>query len=99
MGLREQKEIYQLTMTVDFTGTLRIAREFIDRYYVHMGFQKASAFGVVFDLRLTAGRVCEVIDRSTYFATKRGSFKRYFAAENDVQAKIDAAFSLDLGIE
>lgn len=31
MGLREQKHIHQLTMTVDFTGTLRIAREFIDR--------------------------------------------------------------------
>src|ERR1051326_7939246 len=34
-GLGEQKQISQLTMTVDFTGTLRIAREFIDRYYVH----------------------------------------------------------------
>lgn len=64
-----------------------------------MGFQKASAFGVVFDLRLTAGRVGEVTDRSAYFATKRGSFKQYFAAENNVQAKIEAAFSLDLDID
>ena len=99
MGLREQQEIYQLTMTVDFTGTLRIAREFIDRYYIHMGFQKASAFGVVLDLRLTAGRVGEVTDRSAYFTTKRGSFKRYFAAESNVLVKIEAAFSLDLDIE
>jgi hypothetical protein len=65
-----------LDLRQPFTGTLRIAREFLPEHYVHQGYQSASAYAVVADLDLKAGRVVEVRDRSEEIGADSHSAKR-----------------------
>jgi hypothetical protein len=81
---------------MDYTGALRLARGFLREFYIHMGYQKASAFETVLDLRLKAGRVAAIRDRSAEAASKRGAFKRHF--EENVARGIDESFDLDMEI-
>lgn len=87
-----------LDLLVDFTGILRLAKDFIPEFYIHMGFQKATAFRTVLDVTLDAGRVVGIKDRSSDVAHKRGAFKRRYET-GDVGQGIAEAFSLDLELE
>ena len=58
---------------VSFTGKLRLARDFIDDLYVHMGYQKSTSFKTVLDITLDRGKVVEVGDRSLEVAQKRAA--------------------------
>ncbi|MEM4721362.1 MAG: hypothetical protein QXT73_04810 [Candidatus Methanomethylicaceae archaeon] len=42
-------------MRVPFIGKLRLAKDFIQELYVHMGFQKPSAYQTVLDLLFEEG--------------------------------------------
>lgn len=87
-----------LSLLVDFTGILRLAKDFIPELYIHMGFQKPTAFRTVLDVTLDAGRVVGIKDRSGDVARKRGAFKRRYESATTGQ-KIADAFSLDLELE
>jgi hypothetical protein len=87
-----------LSVVVPFTGTLRLAKDFIEELYIHMGFQKPSAFETVIDVGLKAGRVVSFEDRSAEMAEERGAFKARYDASGMIE-RIEDAFSLDLGEE
>jgi hypothetical protein len=87
-----------LSLKMNFTGKMRLARGFIQEYYVHMGYQKATAFETVLDITLKGGRVLEIKDRSEEMAQKRGAFKNRFHSGNILQTNAEA-FSLDLDLE
>ncbi len=41
---------YNLSMPVPFTGKIRLVKDFIGTLYIHMGFQKPTAFKTVLDM-------------------------------------------------
>jgi hypothetical protein len=87
-----------LGVLVPFTGNLRIGKDFISELYIHMGYQKPTAFGTVLDIRLEEGRVVDITDRSKEMELKRGDFKKHYESGNMVQT-INEAFSLDMDLE
>ncbi len=102
-GINPEKEEYQATyrdlgLVVPFTGKMRFARGLIEEFYVHMGFQKASAFKTVLDFTLKEGKIVEVRDRSKDAKRKRGEFKKRFESE-DMIKMIDEAFDLDMDLD
>jgi hypothetical protein len=87
-----------LNVVVPFSGRIRLAREFIRDFYIHMGYQKATAFKTVLDLTLNDGRVVEIKDRSEEMEKKRGAFKKAFSS-GEINKSIEDAFSLDMKLE
>jgi len=87
-----------LKYKVGFTGRIRLAKDFIDDYYIHMGYQKPTAFKTVYDITLENGRVVKMKDRSDDMEKKRGEFKKYYESGN-LAKTIEDAFSLDMEIE
>lgn len=86
-----------LNVVVPFTGRLRLARGFLPEYYIHMGYQKASAFETVLDLTLEQGRVVDFLDRSAEMEERRGAFKKRYES-GDLMETIQEAFSLDMDL-
>jgi hypothetical protein len=102
-GIEPAKEEYQatyhgLSLVVPFTGKIRLSKDFIEELYIHMGYQKPTAFKTVLDITLKGGRVVEIKDRSQEMKEKRGAFKKHYESGNMVQT-IDEAFSLDMDLE
>ncbi len=53
------------------SGKIKIAKDFIQEMYVHMGFQEAIAFKTVFELTFEEGKLTKVSDFSQYYAERR----------------------------
>ncbi|MEI6069133.1 MAG: hypothetical protein WCP96_17490 [Methylococcaceae bacterium] len=89
-----------LKVLIPLTGRLRLARDFISTFYVHMGFQKATAFETVLDITLENGHIVEVTDRSAELDQKRGAFNQhYHSGDISIPDRINEAFSLDMDLE
>jgi hypothetical protein len=93
-----------LNVAIPFTGKIRLAKDFIERLYTHMGYQKPIAFKTVLDITLKVGHVVEIKDRSAEMEKKRGAFKECcksvtFLPRSDKNAFINKAFSLDMDLE
>jgi len=60
-----------IELLVYFSGRLRLARDFIQAEYTHMGFQSPSAYRAVLDLVFEDGHLVSATDRSEDFARLR----------------------------
>ena len=87
-----------LSEVIPFTGKIRLAKDFIEEMYIHMGYQKPTSFKVVLDIALKDGQVVEIRDRSQEMEQKRGAFKQHYESGDMVQT-IEEAFSLDMDLE
>lgn len=87
-----------LNLVVPFTGKIRLAKDLIKELYIHMGYQKPTAFKTVLDITLTEGRVVEIKDRSQEMEEKRGAFKKRYDS-GDLILTTEEAFSLDMDLE
>ena len=85
---------YDMNIVVPFTGKLRLAKDFLEALYVHMGYQKATSFETILDITLEKGNILMINNRSEVVAEKRGQFKNYYESEC-TEKVIDDAFSLD----
>ncbi len=94
----EEATYYNLNELIPFTGQIRLAKDFIEELYVHMGYQKATAFKTVLDITLKNGKVVDIKDRSREMERKRGAFKKRYDSGNMLQM-IKDAFSLDMDLE
>jgi hypothetical protein len=102
-GIEPTREDYQaayhnLAVMIPFTGQLRLAKDFIEELYIHMGYQKATAFKTVLDITLEGGQVVEINDRSQEIEKKRGAFKKQYESGNVIEG-IEEAFRLDFDLE
>lgn len=102
-GIEPEQEEFQatyhgLSVLVPFTGKIRLAKDFIEELYIHMGYQKPTAFKTVLDMTLKGGQVVELKDRSQEMEEKRGAFKKHYKSGTMLQT-IDEAFSLDMDLE
>ena len=87
-----------IDLVVPFTGKIRLAKDFIDALYIHMGYPKASVFNTILDIQIDNGKTIEIKDRSKEMEQKRGDFKRRYESGNIIEG-INQAFSLDLDLE
>lgn len=102
-GIEAEQEEFQatyhgLSVLIPFTGKIRLAKDLIRKLYIHMGYQKATAFKTVLDITLKGGQVVEMKDRSQEMEEKRGTFKKHYES-GTIQQTIDEAFSLDMDLE
>lgn len=86
-----------LNLPLEFCGKLRLASGFIEELYVHMGFQKASAFETVIDMTFDSGRLTEVHDRSAEVEAIRGQFREGYD-DMEIIRRIEEAFSMDMDL-
>ncbi|MBA4312044.1 MAG: hypothetical protein C0417_05390 [Chlorobiaceae bacterium] len=87
----------KLNVIVDFTGKIRLAKDFLREFYIHMGYQKASAYETIYDITIEHGRVLVINNRSEEMKQKRGQFMEQFESGN-LKQSIDNAFSLDMDL-
>jgi len=81
---------------INFTGQVRLGKDFIQDLYVHMGVQSATSFNSVLEIEFLDGKVRSVVDRSKYFKSKRGEFKEKYEQGSSVEL-IEESFSTSLG--
>jgi hypothetical protein len=96
---KEGAAVYRnVGIPLSFSGKLRLARDFTDKLYVHMGFQKPSAFRTVLDLSFKKGVLSGILDRSEEAARIRDQFieKSRDMPRELVPAFIMKSFSLDM---
>jgi hypothetical protein len=87
-----------LRLLTPFTGRIRLGKDFIKDLYIHMGYQKASAFETLLEFAFEAGKLVSMQDKSADNAKNRGAFKKRFETGNSIQS-INESFSLDIDIE
>jgi hypothetical protein len=63
-----------LSFDVEFSGTMLIARDFIQNFYVHMGFQSAFSYQNVYALEFNQGRLEKADDVSPEMEDLRRSY-------------------------
>lgn len=93
---------FNLNVQVPFTGQIRLAKDFIDELYVHMGFQKPTAFRTIYDITLENGKIIDLKDQSREMEKKRGAFRRYYRRLIQIirrENQTKKAFSLDMDKE
>ncbi|MDO4837648.1 MAG: hypothetical protein Q4B32_04570 [Clostridia bacterium] len=88
-----------LNQLVDYDGSLVLGRGFINRYYIHMGFQRAWAYEEVKELVFEHGMVVRTVDHSDFVAALREQIDHDPKFMNDLQDNIikfvHDSFSLD----
>ena len=87
----------KLNLIIPFTGKIRMARNFLNENYVHMGFQSPWAYETVLDITIKEGKVIDIKDRSEEFKLKWQEIKQQEI--NNVVDWINDAFSLDMDLE
>ena len=87
-----------LNVRVPFTGKIRIAKDFIEERYVHMGFQAPSAYKTVHDVTLKDGKVVDILDRSREVEKLREEMGERPVID-DLMEWIDKRFGLDMDLE
>lgn len=98
VGLAAGAAVYEgLAIPVAFTGRLLFATGFQPEHYVHMGFQKPSAYQRVLLLALTEGKITTREDRSAGYANRSGQFQQRYRA--NLWRGITDAFALDLDVD
>jgi hypothetical protein len=89
-----------LNLKVDFTGSILLAKDFIQSMYVHMGFQRPMAFETVVEINIENGTIVHIKDLSKKMAVKRKKDIQRGArpnsdSEDDIKKWIEKTFSLD----
>lgn len=80
---------------INFTGQVRLGKDFIQDLYVHMGVQSATSFKTVLEINIVNGEVRSVEDRSKFFENKRVEFKEKYEQGVSIEL-IEEAFSTSL---
>lgn len=88
-------EYKDMIFPICYEGSVRIAKGFVREMYVHMGFQKPSAFKTVIDLTFSEGKLVKTQDRSEEAKEIRGKFKEYYHSQSSI-VNIEKSFSLDM---
>ncbi len=89
-----------LGLKTHFSGSLLLARDFIQEMYVHMGFQRPMAYKEVLEITIKSGDIVEVRDLSEEMEQRRKMDSSKGAqpksrSEPDVKQWIEDTFSLD----
>jgi hypothetical protein len=94
----------ELNLPMDYTGKIVLGDDFLNEYYVHMGFQSAWAFGVVKEFEFNNGKIIAINDYSEQMVKMRELIDRdpegfYENMHANIPRFIDDVFSQDYAIK
>ena len=97
---RRHMMIYKnLKLFMDYSGKIVLGKGFINKYYIHMGFQRAWAYREVIELVFKHGVVVKTNDQSDYVAKIREQYdtdpKFREDVYDDILKYVHDGFSLD----
>ena len=96
---REGPHYSKINLLIPYTGLMRIGADFHWEQYVHMGFQKPSAYGIVWDLAFTDGKITGMKDISEEVKRIEGEYHDgYNKFDSELISKIDDAFKRDMNL-
>jgi hypothetical protein len=89
-----------LNLHVKFTGSILLAKDFIQSMYVHMGYQRPIAFKIVIEIEIENGEIIALKDLSKEMEERRKKDQNEGAhpqsnSESDIEKWIKQTFSLD----
>ena len=87
-----------VNMPIKYTGKIVIGCGFIDKYYIHMGFQEAWAYETVLELIFKKGVLLDVIDHSDRVRKIREDIEsgKSDTKEVNILSSIHKSFSLNI---
>lgn len=89
-----------LSLQINFTGSVLLAKDFIQSMYVHMGFQRPMAFKTVVEIEIENGEIISLKDLSKQMEEQRKK-DLYEGAQpqsnskKDIEKWVKQTFSLD----
>ena len=96
-GRYDAYEYLHLNLPIQYSGLLRIGADFHSEKYIHMGFQKPSAYGIVWDLELSDGKIVGKKDISEKVKDIEGQYHdNYF--QHELIDSINDAFKRDMNL-
>ena len=89
-----------LNLKSKFTGSILLAKDFIDSMYVHMGFQRPMTYKTVVEIHIKNGNIFLLKDLSKEMAKRRKKdidkgAQPQSDSKEDIEKWIDKTFSLD----
>jgi len=89
-----------LNLKTYFTGSILLAKDFIQSMYIHMGFQRPMAFNIVLEIEVENGNIISVKDLSRLMKEQRKKNPYKGAqpqsnSQNDIEKWVKQTFSLD----
>ncbi|MFX1365022.1 MAG: hypothetical protein ACFFCE_02745 [Promethearchaeota archaeon] len=89
-----------LNLQTNFTGSILLAKDFIQSMYVHMGFQRPMAFKTVLEIEIRNGKIISLRDLSKMMEEQRKKdlYKGAQPQSNskkDIEEWVKQTFSLD----
>ena len=61
LGHREYKNVH---FPINYTGNILIGKNFLDNYYLHIGYQKFYTYKTLIEIVVTDGKIIKIFDRS-----------------------------------
>ncbi len=101
MGAHLYKEV---NLPLSYTGRIVAGRDFLKKYYIHMGYQRAWSYGILLEFVFDEGRLIEIVDHSEMAELIRMEIEEDPKAfrkklDHDVSAFVDNSFSLDIKVK
>jgi len=84
---RPERFYSNIGIDLAFSGQLRLAKDFIKEMYIHMGYQTAHCFHIIYDLTFEKGVLVGVLDRSQEVEAFRNNHSQSDMLELDTSAK------------
>lgn len=92
-------------LPIAYSGKIVAGRDFMNQYYIHMGYQRAWAYKILLEFVFEAGALAETIDHSAAAASLREELQTAGddisspRSEDEIRKFVEDSFSLELGVK
>lgn len=95
---------YETNMEINYTGKIVLGDDFIQDYYIHMGFQRSWAYKILKEFDFVDGKLTGIIDHSKVAKELREMIKRDpegfdIMLHSNIESFVNDSFSLDTNIK
>lgn len=98
--MTKNKVYKNVNLRISYTGRIVVGSEFLNQYYIHMGYQRAWAYKTVLELVFEEGILLNTIEHSEKAEKMREQiqFNKNFRKDLDknIPQFVEDSFSLDL---
>lgn len=101
MGAHLYKDV---NLPLLYTGRIVAGRDFLRKYYIHMGYQRAWSYGILLEFAFEDGKLIEIVDHSETAELIRMEIEEEPKGfreklDRDIPAFVNESFSLDLKVK
>ena len=95
---------YETNMEINYTGKIVLGDDFIQDYYIHMGFQRPWAYKILKEFDFVDGKLTDIVDHSKVAKELREMIKRDPEGfdkmlHSNIESFVNDSFSLDTNIK